>query len=58
MKGDGPRHKGYGGYTCEEIAQELGISPARVMQIEQNALRKLRRACARLGLNLDALSSR
>jgi DNA-directed RNA polymerase sigma subunit (sigma70/sigma32) len=33
--------------TQAEVAKELGISRARVMQIEQSALRKLRKALTR-----------
>jgi len=40
-------------FTYEEIAAELGISAARVRQIEQAALKKLRRALAQIGVQAD-----
>lgn len=39
----------------EEVAEELGIGRARVWQIEQRALQKLRTECARRGFTLDDL---
>ena len=39
-----------GGMTYREIAVHEGISPMRVYQIEQRALRKLRDAFRRLGI--------
>ena len=39
--------------TLAEIARALGLSRQRVMQLEQSALRKLRRALVRKGLRLE-----
>jgi hypothetical protein len=39
------------GPSLREIADELGISPARVQQILTKALYKLRRECRRLGID-------
>lgn len=39
-----------GGWTYREIAEQEGISPMRVYQIEQRALGKLRAAFQRQGI--------
>lgn len=39
----------YGGLSQYEIAERLGISRARVSQIEARAMRKLRAAAAKAG---------
>lgn len=39
------------GMSTAEVAAALGISAARVNQIEQSAMRKLRRRAKRLGIN-------
>ena len=39
--------------TLEEVAQELGVSLTRAKQIEESALRKVRRECQRRGLTLS-----
>jgi DNA-directed RNA polymerase sigma subunit (sigma70/sigma32) len=46
---------GNGEYAArlEEVALELGISVARVQQIEQTALRKIRTACQKCGIGLE-----
>lgn len=44
------RLPGDAGMSREQVADALGISDARVGQIEEAALAKLRRAFARLGL--------
>lgn len=45
-----------GGCTHEEIAKELGVTPQRVQQIEQAALRKLRRNLVAMSLTADDLT--
>jgi DNA-binding XRE family transcriptional regulator len=42
------------GLTQYEVAAILGLSRARVMQIEQRAIRKLRAAAAAMGLTFSA----
>lgn len=44
--------------THDAIARELGISRSRVQQLEQSALKKLRRICAERGLSLQDLLGR
>ena len=39
--------------TLEEVALELGVSLTRAKQIEESALRKVRRECQRRGLELS-----
>ncbi len=39
-----------GRFTHQEIGKLMGLSPARVRQIEQRALAKLREAFRKLGL--------
>lgn len=46
------------GLTHREIGDLLGISFARVQQIETIALAKMRREAKRLGLDLSVLSDR
>lgn len=41
--------------TREELAEELGISPNRVGQLERRALAKLRAEAERRGLKLEDL---
>jgi len=42
--------------TLEEVAEALGISRQRVLQIERTALRKLRKAFLRRGITPDDLA--
>ena len=39
--------------TLEEVALELGVSVTRAKQIEEVALRKVRRECQKRGLELS-----
>ncbi len=44
--------------TCREISERLGVSRARVQQIEQAAIKKLRKLAERRGLKFEDLISR
>lgn len=45
------------GATLEAVAQELGVTPERVRQLEMQALRKCRRWCERNGYRLEDLTA-
>lgn len=44
-----------GGGTCEEVGDALGVTRARVQQIEELATRKLQREVARLGVSIPEM---
>jgi AraC-like DNA-binding protein len=47
-----------GGPTLREIADEVGVSPARVQQIIAKALYKLRRECRRRGIDASWITGK
>jgi DNA-directed RNA polymerase sigma subunit (sigma70/sigma32) len=53
-----PSELSRGNYTLEEIAEMMGLTRERVRQIEANALRKLRRALIRRGIDADSIIPR
>jgi DNA-directed RNA polymerase sigma subunit (sigma70/sigma32) len=53
-----PSELSRGNYTLEEIAEMMGLTRERVRQIEANALRKLRRALYRRGIDADSIIPR
>lgn len=53
-----PSELSRGNYTLEEIAEMMGLTRERVRQIEAMALRKLRRALVRRGIDADSIIPR
>jgi DNA-directed RNA polymerase sigma subunit (sigma70/sigma32) len=50
-----PSELSRGNYTLEEIADMMGCTRERVRQIEAMALRKLRKALIRRGIDADSI---
>ena len=53
-----PSELSRGNFTLEEIAEMMGLTRERVRQIEAMALRKLRRALVRRGIDADSIIPR